>query len=146
MNSDYFLNTRDYYVDLAKHGKDFYKDFAKFLSHNIDEVYNLRMIIDSEKTKANSSYDISYIIYSLDPSNAINRIRYIYNLLEYRRFIIMYDIVHGYLPPKFPKLTDDDLEIAKSLAKGDLNDIIEGKTRLPHVLLQPNNTNRPPKK
>jgi hypothetical protein len=146
MNSDYFFNTRDYYVDLANQGKKFYKDFTKFLSHNIHEVDDLRMIIDSEKTKAKSIYDICYIIYNLDPSNAINRIRYIYNLLEYRRYIIMYDIVHGNLPPKFPKLTDEDLEIAKSLAKGQLNSIIQGTTRFPHVLLQPNNTNRPPKK
>jgi hypothetical protein len=59
----------------------------------------------------------------------------------------MFDIVYGNQPPKFQKLTDDDdLEIVKSLAKGELDDIIEGKTRLPHLLPQPSNTNRPPKK
>jgi hypothetical protein len=58
----------------------------------------------------------------------------------------MFDIVYGYQPPKFQKLTGDDLEVVKSLAKGDLDDIIQGGIRLPHFLPQPSNTNRPPKK
>jgi hypothetical protein len=146
MNIDYFLNTRDYYVDLAKNkGKKFYKDLTKFLSDNIDELDNLRMIINFEITNARLIFEFWYGEYFSNPLNPMFRIRYIYSLIEYRRYIIMSDIVHGNQPPNFQKLKGLDLEIVKSLAKGELNDIIEGKTRLPHVLLQPNNTNRPPK-
>jgi hypothetical protein len=146
MNSDYYLNTRDYYLDLANQGKKFYKDFAKFLRNNIQEVDDLGKILDAKKITATMVYQFWYYIYNIDPLNVINRIRYIHSLLEYRRYLIMFDIVYADQPPKFQKLTGDDLKIVKSLAKGELDDIIQGRTRLPHVLLQPNNTNLPPKK
>jgi hypothetical protein len=57
----------------------------------------------------------------------------------------MYDLVFGYHSPKFQKLTGDDLEIVKAFAAGKFDDILQGRSRLPHVL-QPNNTNLPPKK
>jgi hypothetical protein len=58
----------------------------------------------------------------------------------------MFDIVYTDQPPKFKKLTGDDLRIVKSLAAGELDDIIQGRSRLAHVLLQPSNTNLAPKK
>jgi hypothetical protein len=145
MNSNYFLNTRDYYLDLANEGKKFYKDFAKFLSDNIQEVDDLRKLLDPKKIIAKMVYEFWYDAYNKDPSNAINRIRYIHILLEYRRILIMFDLVYGYQPPKFQKLTGDDLQIVKSLAAGELDDILQGRSRLPHVF-QPSNTNPSPKK
>jgi hypothetical protein len=32
---DYFFTTKDYYLDLAKGGKKFYKDFAEFVRNNM---------------------------------------------------------------------------------------------------------------
>jgi SNF2 family DNA or RNA helicase len=135
MNSDYFLNTRDYYLDLVNEGKKFYKDFAKFLRNNIQEVDDLRKLLDAKKIIATMVYQFWYYTYNIDPSNVINRIKYIHSLLEYRRILIMFDLLYGYQPPKFQKLTGDDLKIVKPLAKGELDGIIQGRSRLPHVLL-----------
>jgi hypothetical protein len=76
----------------------------------------------------------------------MKRLRYIHNLLEYRRYTIMYDIVSGNKVPEFQKLKGDDLKIAKALARGEYDDIMRGQASLSDVLVQPNNTNRPPKK
>jgi hypothetical protein len=74
-NSDYFLNTKDYYLDLANEGKKFYKDFAKYLSKNIQEVDDLRKLLDPKKIIAVMVYEFWYDAYNKNPSNAINRIR-----------------------------------------------------------------------
>jgi hypothetical protein len=58
----------------------------------------------------------------------------------------MFDLVYGYQPPKFQKLTGDDLEIAKLLAEGKLKGILKGITRFETDLPEPSNTNLPPKK
>jgi hypothetical protein len=39
----------------------------------------------------------------------------------------MFDLVYGYQPPKFQKLTGDDLQIVKSLVAGELDDILQGR-------------------
>jgi hypothetical protein len=146
MNTDYFFNTRDYHEDLAKQGKKFYRDFAKYLSRNIQEADDLKKILDAKKNTARLIYEFWYDEYIKNPGNAILRIKYIDSLIEYRRYLIMFDIVFGIQPSKLQKLTGDDLAIVKSIAKGELDDVIEGKSRLPHYVPQPSNTNRPPKK
>jgi hypothetical protein len=93
MNTDYFFNTRDYHLDLAKQGKKFYKDFAKYLSRNISEVDDLKKILYGEKNKARLIYEFWYNEYNNNPDNAIFRIKYIDSLIEYRRYLIMFDIV-----------------------------------------------------
>jgi hypothetical protein len=123
MDSDYFFNTKDYYRDLANKGKEFYEDFCKYLSHNIDEIEELRQIIDDEKFRVTAGYEYFSEGYIKNPTQN-NRIRYIYNELEYRRILIMYAAVNGYEPPKFKKITGIDLQIVKSLAKGEFKNII----------------------
>jgi hypothetical protein len=130
---DYFFTSRDYYLHLAKGGKKFYKDIVKFVRNNMHLVEDLRKLLDPK--------------YSKDTSNVNNLIRFIYSLLEHRRFLIMHDVVFGYQPPKFVEITNDiELEIVQFLAEVLLEDIIQGKTRILFNLPQPSNTNRPPKK
>jgi hypothetical protein len=64
-NSDYFLNTRDYHIDLAKESKKFYKDFAKFLSNNLDQVEELRKLLDSKYISARSAFEFWSGVYIL---------------------------------------------------------------------------------
>jgi hypothetical protein len=118
----------------VKGGKKLYKDFAKFLSNNMDLVDDLRKLLDPKNVSARNVYEFWYGQYIKDTSNPINRIRYIYSLLEHRKILIMHDLVYGYQTPKLPKITGDDLEIVRALAEGELDDILQGRTRFPHVL------------
>jgi hypothetical protein len=66
-------------------------------------VEDLRKLLDSKNIMARMIYEFWYNEYSKDISNVINRIRYIYNLLEHRRILIMHDLVYGYQTPKFQR-------------------------------------------
>jgi hypothetical protein len=149
-----FFTSRKFYKELAKGGKKFYDRFTHYVRDNLDKVDDIKkyLIPTVERFTLDLEFWVNQVILN---NNLSNRVNYIYTVLEFRRYYIMYDAVFGNKFEKYQKFTLRDSIIAKLLAEGKLEELIQGKSISvieqtsnvppgPPPSNPPNNTNRPP--
>jgi hypothetical protein len=143
-----FFTSRKFYKELAKGGKKFYDRFIHYLRDNIDKIESIKKYLIP--TVKRLTLDLEFWLNQAKFNNNLyNRTNYIYTVLEFRRYSIMYDAVMGNKFQKYEKFTLYDSVLAKLLAEGKLEELLQGKPVELSTNIQqgppppPSNTNRP---